>query len=101
MEVCLELIKKKLIIGLQDMGAAGMTSSSVEMASKGDVGLDIDVSMVPLREPSMLPYEIMISESQERMVALVQPQDYKEVEKICKKWNIHCARFAKVTDTRK
>ncbi len=101
MEVCLELIKKKLIIGLQDMGAAGMTSSSVEMASKGDVGLDIDVSRVPLREPSMLPYEILISESQERMVVLVQPKDYEAVKEICKKWNINCAQFAIVTDTKK
>jgi phosphoribosylformylglycinamidine synthase len=97
LEVCLELLDKELILGLQDMGAAGITSSSVEMASKGEVGLDIDVSAVPLREPSMIPYEIMISESQERMLALVAPAMYEKVEEVCNKWNINCGAIGKVT----
>ena len=99
LEVCLELLDKKLIIGLQDMGAAGITSSSVEMASKGGVGLDIDVSRVPLREASMVPFEIMISESQERMLALVEPLKYEEVNAVCEKWNINCERIGIVTDS--
>ena len=97
LEVCLELIDKKMILGLQDMGAAGITSSSVEMASKGEVGLDIDVSMVPLREASMVPYEIMISESQERMLALVDPSRLSDVKAICDNWNINCERIGIVT----
>ena len=98
LEVCLELLDKKMILGLQDMGAAGITSSSVEMASKGNVGLDIDVAMVPLREASMVPYEIMISESQERMLALVDPSRLFEVKAICDKWNINCESIGTVTD---
>jgi len=98
LEVCLELLDKKMILGLQDMGAAGITSSSVEMASKGDVGLDIDVSMVPLREASMVPYEIMISESQERMLALIDPTKLGDVKAVCDKWNINCERIGIVTD---
>jgi len=98
LEVCLELLDKKMILGLQDMGAAGITSSSVEMASKGDVGLDIDVSQVPLREASMVPYEIMISESQERMLALIDPKRLPDVKAVCEKWNINCERIGIVTD---
>jgi len=100
LEVCLELLDKKLICGLQDMGAAGLTSSSVEMASKGDVGVDIDVLMVPLREPSMLPYEIMISESQERMLALVEPSKYSQVKEVCNKWSINCAKIGTVNNSK-
>ncbi len=99
LEVCLELLDKRLILGLQDMGAAGITSSSIEMASRGDVGIDIDVSLVPLREPSMVPYEIMISESQERMLALVKPVQYDDVKEVCRKWNINCQYIGKVTST--
>jgi phosphoribosylformylglycinamidine synthase II len=98
LEVCLELIDKKMILGLQDMGAAGITSSSVEMASKGNVGLDIDVSRVPLREASMVPYEIMISESQERMLALVDPTRLSDVKAVCDNWNINCEWIGIVTD---
>lgn len=97
LEVCLELIDKKMILGLQDMGAAGITSSSVEMASKGNVGLDIDVSRVPLREASMVPYEIMISESQERMLALIDPIRLSDVKAVCDNWNINCERIGLVT----
>jgi phosphoribosylformylglycinamidine synthase II len=98
LEVCLELIDKKMILGLQDMGAAGITSSSVEMASKGNVGLDIDVSRVPLREASMVPYEIMISESQERMLALVDPMRLSDIKAVCDNWNINCEWIGIVTD---
>ena len=98
LEVCLELLDKKMILGLQDMGAAGITSSSVEMASKGNVGLDIDVAAVPLREASMVPYEIMISESQERMLALVEPSKLPGVKAVCDKWNINCESVGTVTD---
>lgn len=98
LEVCLQLLEKELILGLQDMGAAGITSSTVEMASKGGVGIDIDVSKVPLREPSMVPYEIMISESQERMAALVHPSKFSRIKEICDRWNINCARIGTVTE---
>src|SRR5205807_9116429 len=71
LECCLELLAAGLLVSLQDLGAAGLTSSSAEMASKGGVGLDLDVSRVPLREADMEPFEIMVSESQERMLAVV------------------------------
>src|SRR5260370_13479219 len=73
LECCLELLDRGLLVALQDLGAAGLTSSAAEMASKGDVGLDIDVSSVPLREPDMAPFEIMVSESQKRMLCAVAP----------------------------
>ena len=73
LECCLELLDRDSLVALQDLGAAGLSSSSSEMASKGEVGLDIDVSLVPLREDDMEPFEIMISESQERMLAVVEP----------------------------
>jgi len=98
LEVCLELLDKKLILGLQDMGAAGITSSSVEMASKGDVGIEIEINKVPLREASMVPYEIMLSESQERMLALVSPDMFKDVKDVCDKWNINCSSIGKVNE---
>lgn len=99
LEVCLELLDKKLILGLQDMGAAGITSSSVEMASKGEVGIEIEIRDVPLREASMVPYEIMLSESQERMLALVDPERFAEVKKVCEKWNINCSSIGKVDES--
>ncbi len=74
LECCLELLDRELLTSLQDLGAAGLTSSSSEMASKGGVGLDLEVSQVPLREPGMEPFEIMISESQERMLCVVEPE---------------------------
>ncbi|MDZ7671988.1 MAG: phosphoribosylformylglycinamidine synthase subunit PurL [Halanaerobiales bacterium] len=98
LEASLELIKSDSIIGIQDMGAAGLTSSSAEMASRGNSGIEIDISKVPTREENMTSYEIMLSESQERM--LVVPKKGKEevVERIFNKWGLHAKVVGKVTD---
>src|SRR5919202_4269413 len=87
-ECCLELLERELLASLQDLGAAGLSSSSSEMASKGGVGLDIDVSRVPLREADMEPFEVMISESQERMVCVVEPALVDDVLAVCTKWEV-------------
>jgi len=100
MECSLELLERGLLVALQDLGAAGLTSSSAEMASKGEVGLDIDVSLVPLRESGMQPWEIMISESQERMLCVVEPSDLNEVLAVCEKWEVGGTAIGSVTDTR-
>ena len=86
LECCLELLEKGLLVSLQDLGAAGLTSSAGEMASAGGVGIDIDVARVPLREADMEPFEIMVSESQERMLAVVEPAKVAEVLAVCEKW---------------
>jgi len=86
MECCLELLQEDLLVSLQDLGAAGLTSSASEMASAGEVGIDIDVSKVPLRNPDLEPFEVMVSESQERMLAVVEPDRVGEVLAICRKW---------------
>ncbi len=86
LECCLELLDRELLVSLQDLGAAGLTSSASEMASKGGVGLDLDVSSVPLREPGMEPFEIMVSESQERMLCVVEPGRVGEVIGVCEQW---------------
>ncbi len=101
LEATLELVEKKLVVGIQDMGAAGITSSSCEMASKGKSGIVIDVSKVPLREENMTPYEIMLSESQERMLAVVEPKKLNKVKKIFEKWEIPWAVIGEVTDSGK
>lgn len=88
MEACLELMEKDLVIGIQDMGAAGLTCSSCEMASRGGTGIEIELSRVPLRENGMTPYEIMLSESQERMLLVAEDGREDEVISICKKWGI-------------
>ena len=88
LECSLELLDRGLLVALQDLGAAGLSSSSAEMASKGEVGLDIDVSLVPLREAGMAPWEIMISESQERMLCVASPQRVAEVLEVCAKWEV-------------
>src|SRR5205814_3243233 len=85
LECCLELLDRGLLASLQDLGAAGLTSSASEMASKGGVGLDVDISRVPLREPGMEPFEIMISESQERMLCVVEPANVEEVLALCER----------------
>src|SRR5207248_11535097 len=82
LECCLELLERGLLVALQDLGAAGLTSSASEMASKGGVGLELDVSRVPARESSMEPFEIMISESQERMLCVVEPPRFDEVLRV-------------------
>jgi phosphoribosylformylglycinamidine synthase len=97
-ECCLELLEKDLLVSLQDLGAAGLTSSAGEMASAGGVGIDIDVAAVPLREADMEPFEIMVSESQERMLAVVEPARVAEVRAICEKWQTGSAQIGTVTE---
>ena len=99
LECCLELLGKGLLVSLQDLGAAGLTSSAGEMASAGGVGIDIDVAKVPLREPGMETFEIMVSESQERMLAVVEPRRVDEVRATCEKWQTGVAVIGEVTDT--
>ena len=99
MECCLELLERDLLASLQDLGAAGLSSSSSEMASKGEVGLDIDVSRVPLREADMEPFEIMISESQERMLCVVEPARLEDVLALCERWDVRATTIGEVTDT--
>jgi phosphoribosylformylglycinamidine synthase II len=99
LECCLELLEKGLLVSLQDLGAAGLTSSAGEMASAGGVGIDIDVARVPLREADMEPFEIMVSESQERMLAVVEPARVAEVRAICEKWQTASAVIGKVTES--
>ena len=99
LECSLELLERGLLVSLQDLGAAGLTSSASEMASKGEVGIDIDVARVPLREPGMEPFEIMVSESQERMLCVVAPADVPAVLALCEKWEVGGAAIGTVTDT--
>ena len=98
LECCLELLAKGLLVSLQDLGAAGLTSSASEMASAGGVGIEIDVARVPLREADMEPFEIMVSESQERMLAVVEPSRVAEVIAVCEKWQTGAAEIGTVTD---
>ncbi len=97
LECCLELLDRELLTSLQDLGAAGLTSSSSEMASKGEVGLDLEVSQVPLREPGMEPFEIMISESQERMLCVVEPERVHQVLSVCEHWEVLATPIGTVT----
>jgi phosphoribosylformylglycinamidine synthase subunit PurL len=99
MECSLELLERGLLVSLQDLGAAGLTSSASEMASKGEVGIDIDVSKVPLREGDMEPFEIMVSESQERMLCVVEPANVGAVLELCGKWEVGGTAIGTVTDT--
>jgi phosphoribosylformylglycinamidine synthase len=99
LECCLELLEKGLLVSLQDLGAAGLTSSAGEMASAGGVGIDLDVAKVPLREADMEPFEIMVSESQERMLAVVEPAKVPEVLALCEKWQTGSAEIGVVTDS--
>ena len=98
-EACLELMASDAIVAIQDMGAAGLTSSSVEMASKGGVGIELDMDSVPCRETGMTPYEMMLSESQERMLMVLKPGREAEAEAIFTKWELDFAVIGKVTDT--
>jgi phosphoribosylformylglycinamidine synthase subunit PurL len=99
MECSLELLDLGLLASLQDLGAAGLTSAASEMASKGEVGLDIDVAKVPLREADMEPFEVMVSESQERMLCVVEPELADQVREVCEKWEVHATVIGEVTDT--
>jgi phosphoribosylformylglycinamidine synthase len=98
-EACLELMASDAIVAIQDMGAAGLTSSSVEMASKGGVGIELDMNAVPVREEGMTPYEMMLSESQERMLMVLKPGREGEAEAIFRKWELDFAVIGRVTDT--
>jgi phosphoribosylformylglycinamidine synthase subunit PurL len=97
LEACLEVMKSDALVGIQDMGAAGLTCSTCEMGSRGGAGVDIDVSLVPQRETGMTPYEIMLSESQERMLMVVKRGREAEVERIFEKWDLHAVRVGEVT----
>ena len=101
LECCLELLEKGLLVSLQDLGAAGLTSSAGEMASAGGVGIEIDVARVPLREADMEPFEIMVSESQERMLAVVEPARLPEVLAVCAKWQTGAAEIGAITASRR
>ncbi len=97
LEACLELMATDALIGVQDMGAAGLTCSTCEMGSRGGAGIEIDVMHVPQRETGMTPYEIMLSESQERMLLVVKKGREAEVERIFDKWDLHAAHIGEVT----
>ena len=96
-EACLELMDKDLLVGIQDMGAAGLTSSACEMASRGGAGIELELADVPRREPGMTPYEILLSESQERMLLVAKSGREGEVLEICKKWDLSAAVVGRVT----
>src|SRR5574342_605955 len=98
LEASLELITSGLIVAIQDMGAAGLTSSSAEMAARGGVGVEIDLSKVPTREPGMTPYEILLSESQERMLVVAKTDRLRQVQAIAAKWELTATPIGKVTD---
>jgi len=100
LEACLELMSGDSIIAIQDMGAAGLTSSSIEMASKGNLGIEIDLNKVPCRETKMTPYEIMLSESQERMLIILENGKEELAKKIFDKWNLDFAVIGKTTNTK-
>jgi phosphoribosylformylglycinamidine synthase II len=99
LECSLDLLDRRLLVSLQDLGAAGLTSSAAEMASKGGVGVDIDVAKVPLREADMEPFEVMVSESQERMLCVVAPDRVDQVLARCAHWDLAGAVIGAVTDT--
>jgi phosphoribosylformylglycinamidine synthase II len=101
LECCLELLDAELLRSLQDLGAAGLTSSASEMASKGEVGIDLDVARVPLREDDMEPFEIMVSESQERMLCVVEPGKLDAVLALCRKWDVRATPIGEVTESRR
>ena len=101
LEACLELMAGDSIIAIQDMGAAGLTSSSIEMASKGNLGIEINLNKVPCREAKMTPYEIMLSESQERMLIVLENGKEKQAKTIFDKWNLDFAVIGKTTNSKK
>jgi phosphoribosylformylglycinamidine synthase II len=101
MEACLELMQVDIILSIQDMGAAGLTSSSFEMSGKGGTGVEINLEQVPQREEAMHPYEIMLSESQERMLMVIKTEKITEAQKIFVKWGVDFAEIGKVTNSGK
>jgi phosphoribosylformylglycinamidine synthase subunit PurL len=101
LEACLEIMAKGCVIAIQDMGAAGLTCSAVEMGAKGDLGVTLDLDRVPCRESGMSPYEMMLSESQERMLMVLKPEKEKEAEAIFRKWGLDFAVVGKTTPSRR
>ncbi len=99
LEACLELMKTGAVVAIQDMGAAGLTSSAVEMGAKGDLGIELDLDRVPCREEGMTAYEMMLSESQERMLMVLTPEKEAEAEAVFRKWGLDFAIIGKTTDT--
>src|SRR5262245_31502364 len=98
LEACLELLEGNNVVAMQDLGAAGLTSSLVECASRGGVGAEIDVALVPRREAGMSAYEVMLSESQERMLLVVRPEGLARVRGIVEKWSLHVSAIGRITD---
>jgi phosphoribosylformylglycinamidine synthase II len=98
LEASLELIERDLLVGIQDMGAAGLTSSATEMAARSGNGIDIDIDLVPQREPGMTAYEILLSESQERMLLVARPEAEETVREVLRKWDLQAATIGRVTD---
>jgi phosphoribosylformylglycinamidine synthase II len=100
-EACLELMQEDAIIAIQDMGAAGLTSSSIEMSAKGGTGIEINLDLVPVREENMSAYEIMLSESQERMLMVIKPNKENLAKEIFSKWDLDCSIIGEITDTKR
>ncbi|HZU74145.1 MAG TPA: phosphoribosylformylglycinamidine synthase subunit PurL [Acidimicrobiales bacterium] len=98
-EACLELLSESLVVGIQDLGAAGITGATSETASRGGVGMEVNIAEVPRREPGMEPFEVMTSESQERMLAIVAPADLDRVLEVCRRWEVRAAVIGRVTDS--
>jgi len=98
LEACLEVMKEDLIVGIQDMGGAGLTSSSCEMAGRAGTGVELDLALVPRREEGMIPYEIMLSESQERMLMVAKKENEAAIHAIFKKWDLEAVTIGRVTD---
>ncbi len=98
LEACLEVMKTGALVGLQDMGAAGLSCATSEMSARGHMGMDVEVTKVPQRETGMTPYEIMLSESQERMLFVVHSGREGDVERIFEKWDLHAVCIGRVTD---
>ncbi|HQU25904.1 MAG TPA: phosphoribosylformylglycinamidine synthase subunit PurL [Acidimicrobiales bacterium] len=96
-EACLGLLDEGLVVGIQDLGGAGLTCAASETAARGGVGMDVDVTAVPLREAGMAPWEVMTSESQERMLAIVRPEDLDAVAALCRRWEVRSAVVGRVT----
>jgi len=101
LEACLELMASGAVVAIQDMGAAGLTSSAVEMGAKGDLGVELDLDHVPCRETGMTAYEMMLSESQERMLMVLHPEKQAEAEAIFRKWGLEFAVIGRLTDTKR
>jgi phosphoribosylformylglycinamidine synthase len=97
-EACLELLDAALVVGIQDLGGAGLACATSETAARGNVGMEVDVSAVARREPGMEPWEVMTSESQERMLAIVTPDDWPAVERVCARWEVRAAVIGRVTE---